>query len=146
MNTRRILGAGLVAGLVLATLDGIVNAVVLGSRWDAAYAQLGLPTKNVGVPIFWTSFDIFAGVVIAWLYAAMRPRFGPGPRTAAYAALVEWLLLHLTLASHLVDGVFPPSLIGPITGAELATALVAGMVAGKLYREEAPAAASRAAA
>jgi hypothetical protein len=37
----------------------------------------------------------------------MRPRFGPGPKTAVIAALVQWLVLHMTFASHVVDGVFP---------------------------------------
>ena len=31
------------------------------------------------------------GLLLVWLYAAIRPRFGPGPRTATYAALVVWV-------------------------------------------------------
>ena len=135
MNWKRILLAGLVAGLVLDVLDAVTNAVLFGPSWAAAYKALGLPAENVGIPIFWTTFDLFAGFLIAWLYAAMRPRFGPGPRTAIYAAIVEWSLVHFTLYSHLVDGVFPA---GPLLGTsvcELVSALVAGLIAGKLYTE-----------
>jgi hypothetical protein len=135
MNTKRILLAGLVAGLVLGILDAITNGVIFGASWAAAYKALGLPAENIGVPVFWISFDFFAGRLIAWLYAAMRPRFGPGPRTAIYAALVEWLMLHLTMYSHIVDGVFPATvLIGTSIG-ELVSAIAAGLVAGALYRE-----------
>jgi len=34
------------------------------------------------------------GVLIAWLYAAMKPRLGK--RAAIYAALVQWIALHFT--------------------------------------------------
>jgi hypothetical protein len=135
MNWKRILLAGLVAGLVLDVLDAVTNAVVFGSSWAAAYKALGLPGENIGIPIFWMTFDLFAGFLIAWLYAAMRPRFGPGPRTAIYAALVEWSLVHFTLYSHLVDGVFPARALLGTSACELVSALVAGLIAGKLYTE-----------
>lgn len=135
MKARRILLAGLVAGLVLDVLDSVTNALLFGTSWAAAYKALGLPGENVGVPIFWMTFDLFAGFFIAWLYAAMRPRFGPGPRTAIYAALVEWTLVHLTLYSHIVDGIFPARLLLGTSVCELVSALVAGLVAGKLYKE-----------
>ncbi len=135
MNATRILLAGLAAGLILDGLDAVTNAVVFGPSWAAAYKALGLPAANAGIPIFWITFDLFAGVLIAWLYAAMRPRFGPGPRTAVYAALVEWSLVHFTLYSHLVDGVFPASALVGTSVCELGSALVAGLVAGKLYSE-----------
>jgi len=135
MNGKRILLAGLVAGLVLDVLDAVTNAVLFGRSWARAYTALGLPSENAGIPIFWITFDLLAGILIAWLYAAMRPRFGPGPRTAIYAALVEWSLIHFTLYSHIVDGVFPASTLIGTSVCELVSALVAGLVAGKLYKE-----------
>ena len=136
MNAKRILVGGLVAGLVMAILDAVTNAALFGAAWEAAYGALGLPTKNVGIPIFWTLFDIAGGVVIAWLYAAMLPRFGPGMKTAIYAAGVEWLLVHLTLYSHLVDHVFPATaLLGTSVG-ELASALIGGAIVRKMYIED----------
>jgi hypothetical protein len=135
MNTKRILLAGLAAGLVLDGLDAVTNAVVFGSSWAEAYKALGLPAENVGIPIFWLTFDLLAGVLIAWLYAAMRPRFGPGPRTAIYAALVQWSLVHFTLFSHLVDGVFPARVLLGTSVCELVSAFAAGLVAGRIYAE-----------
>jgi len=35
---------------------------------------------------------LVAGIIITWTYAAMRPRFGPGPKTALLAGLVIWLV------------------------------------------------------
>ena len=65
----------------------------------------------------------------------MRPRFGPGPKTAVIAALVQWLVLHMTFASHVVDGVFPAGTLLEAGILELASAVAGGLVAGKLYRE-----------
>jgi hypothetical protein len=74
----------------------------------------------------------------------MRPRFGAGARTAVYAALVEWLILHLTMYSHLADHVFPATVLGT-SACELVSAILAGLLAGRLYQEEAPAALARSA-
>lgn len=139
MNTKRIVLGGLAAGLLMDILDGITNGVIFGSSWERAYVALGLPPQNPLIAAYWLSFDLLAGILIAWLYAAMRPRFGAGPRTAVYAALVEWLILHMTMYSHLADHVFPASVLFGTSACELASAVAAGLVAGRLYREEAKA-------
>ena len=38
------------------------------------------------------------GLLLVWIYAAIRPRFGPGPRTALRAAFAVWLLAHVTVS------------------------------------------------
>src|SRR5437868_199908 len=101
MNSKRILLAGLAAGLVMAVLDAITNAVIFGPAWKEAYVKLGLSSEIPAIPLFWTSFDLVSGVLIAWLYVAMQPRFAAGVRTACYAAGLQWLLVHMTLFSHL---------------------------------------------
>jgi hypothetical protein len=40
-------------------------------------------------------FTFVIGVLLVWLYAAMRPRFGPGPRAACYAGFAVWFLAWL---------------------------------------------------
>jgi hypothetical protein len=135
MNAKRIVLGGLAAGLLMDVLDGVTNGVVFGAKWDAAYTALGLPTANPAIPAFWVTFDLFAGVLIAWLYAAMRPRFGPGAKTAIYAALVEWVLMHLTLYSHLADHVFPATVLLGTSACALVSAIGGGLLAGKLYAE-----------
>jgi hypothetical protein len=136
MNTKRIVLGGLAAGLVLDVLDGIINGVIFAPSWFAAYTALGLPAHNPMIPAYWLSFDLVAGVVIAWLYAAMRPRFGAGPRTAVYAALIVWLISRLTMSSHMADHVFPASVLLGTSACQLVSAVVAGLLAGRLYKED----------
>ena len=34
-----------------------------------------------------------AGVLLMWLYAAIRPRYGPGPKTAAITGFAFWMIV-----------------------------------------------------
>ena len=47
------------------------------------------------------------GVALVWRYAAIRPRFGAGPRTAAIAGLYFWSPGSLVWTSFFVLGIFP---------------------------------------
>ncbi len=135
MNGKRIVLGGLAAGLVMAVLDAVTNAVLFKRDWADAYAALHLTPSNGALGGFWITVDLVCGMLIAFLYAAMRPRLGARPRTGLVAAVMVWLPLHMALWSHFVDGVFPPrALIG--TGAlELVSASIAGFVAGAIYAE-----------
>jgi hypothetical protein len=39
--------------------------------------------------------DFVYGIILVYLYAAIRPRFGPGPGAAVSAGLIVWLLVGL---------------------------------------------------
>jgi hypothetical protein len=134
LNPTRILLAGLAAGLAMNVLDFITNVPIYGARWSAAYTALGL-TESAAIPAYWISVDFVCGVVIAFMYAAMRPRFGPGPKAALIAGLSAWLLLHLGLFSHFADGVFPADVLAGAGALELVSAALGGLIAGWLYRE-----------
>jgi hypothetical protein len=47
------------------------------------------------------------GIVAVWTYAAIRPRFGPGAKTAAYAGAVLWLAIFLVMFGLTRAGMFP---------------------------------------
>ena len=38
---------------------------------------------------------VLVGIWTMWLYAAIRPRYGPGPKTAAVAGLALWVVASL---------------------------------------------------
>jgi hypothetical protein len=76
------------------------------------------------------------GFVTVWLYAAIRPRFGPGPKTAIWAGLLVWSLSYVltTLVRIMSSGDSIGAVVVTIawTGAEM---LVASSVGGYLYHE-----------
>jgi hypothetical protein len=93
MNTGRIIGAGLLTGLVLNIGEFVLNAVVLASQWEAAMAARGLEEMGGGAIGVLVVLTFVTGIALMWLYAAIRARFGPGLKTALIAGLFVWLFV-----------------------------------------------------
>jgi hypothetical protein len=86
---------------------------------------------------FITAVSLVNGMVLVWVYAAVRPRLGPGPRTAAVTGLVVWLMAYcLPNLSNAAFGFLPLklTLIGTLWG--LAELLGASLIGAWLYRED----------
>lgn len=92
LNLGRVVLGGLLAGLVLNIGEYGLNEVVLKAEWDAVLARDGSEAYTLGQSAGFIAIIFAAGIVTVWLYAAMRPRFGAGPKTAVIAGLTVWLL------------------------------------------------------
>src|SRR5438552_16922740 len=87
INMMKVLVGGLMAGVVLNIIDGVLFGYFLKDQMAAAMASLNRPAMtNAQIPWF-VFLDFVAGVFLVWLYAALRPRFGARPATAAKAGL-----------------------------------------------------------
>src|ERR1022692_4260888 len=72
-----------------------MTGLILHPQWSEAAKAIGRPAATSAKQI--VAFNVWgfaAGIIAVWLYAAMRPRFGPGPRTAIRAGAAVWLLAH----------------------------------------------------
>jgi hypothetical protein len=139
VNTGRVILGGLVGGLVINVVDFVVNVPVLGKQWADATAALGVKLDQVNLmsAVGWISMDFVAGLFTAWLYAAIRPRYGPGASTALRAALATWFIIHVALGSLVWNGLYPVRLIVASTLGALVAMLAGGWVAGRLYSDAA---------
>ena len=140
LNTPRIIAGGLAAGLVMNIVDALTNGVLLGQRWRVETEALnpGLIAKmGASGMAGWVIVDFILGILIVWTYAAIRPRLGPGPRTALKATLVIWLASHAMYASYSFLGLYSWSLILGSSLGGLVAALAGGYVGALLYREQA---------
>lgn len=137
MGRGRIVFAGLVAGLVMNVIDGLTNGFVLAAQWAAETARLNPRLMAMMMPsaLGWIVVDFVCGLLLVWLYAAIRPRFGPGPTTAFLAAGFLWLVAHVMFASYVFMGLYSWSLIVSSSLGGLIAALAGGYVGGYLYRE-----------
>ena len=91
INWKRVLlGAltGGVAWLILGTVRGIALAVLFGSTGPQFSTPPG-PDYSLLALVSCPAFALLA----AWLYASIRPRYGPGPATALRAGLVLGLTI-----------------------------------------------------
>ncbi len=137
MQPKRVLISGLVAGLVIFVIDFIANGVVLRDKY-AALVQAGLFLPKPRLPFLplWTLCIFGEGIGLAWLYAAVRPRLGAGPKTALTLGVVVGLMIHvppnLAQASWSAAGRFLP-LVWLVSG--LIGIILGALVAGALYKE-----------
>jgi hypothetical protein len=139
INWRRVLAGGLLAGLIIDVLEAGVNHFVVGPRFAQEMQALGkVMEPTPGNAVFFLSLGFMLGLVSIWLYAAIRPRFGPGPRTAIYAALAVWflygLLPHLLLGFL---GIFSMRLELELSFLLLIWHIIATLAGAWLYKEDA---------
>lgn len=135
INHRRALGAGLTAGVVVC-LSALSMVPVVGAQMDAALQAHGAPPLSTGAIVFFLGVSLVLGVTLVWIYAAILPRFGPGPKTAVVAAVALWVPASvLSNASLVVYGFLPASLAAVGTLWSLMELLVAGQVGARLYRD-----------
>ena len=133
----RVIGGGLLAGLVINVCEFLVNGLWLAKAWEDAMQALGKPASSgASQMVVYIVWGFLMGIVAVWLYAAIRPRFGPGPRTAVIAALALWLVGYLlSTIPPAVMGLFPMNLmlIGMVVG--LVEILAATQVGAYIYKE-----------
>jgi hypothetical protein len=102
INIGRVLTGGIAAGAVLNACDFVINNFILNEAWQRVQQA-----RNVDVAaasgsmelVKFIAIDFVLGLLIVWVYAAIRPRLGPGPTTAATAALVIFGAGALNMAS-----------------------------------------------
>jgi hypothetical protein len=136
INAGRVLIGGIVAGVVLNVSEFILNMVIMGADMNAAMTRLNLPPVTGPAIGVFVVLGFVLGVATIWLYAAIRPRYGPGPKTALCAGAAVWFFAYLYGAIGLtVMGLFPSGMmaIGTVWG--LGEILVAAMLGAFLYKE-----------
>lgn len=93
INFTRVLLGGLVAGVVLNIGEIILNDVILGTQMKDFLRRLNVPEPGGSLVAVAVILTLVIGVVIVWVYAAMRPRLGPGPKTAICAGVIAWIFV-----------------------------------------------------
>ena len=69
-----------------------MDGMWLGQRWNDGMALLGKPGFSQMQIILFNVIGLLAGIVAIWVYAAIRPRFGAGIKTAVYRGVAAWIL------------------------------------------------------
>ncbi len=59
--------------------------------FDAAMQALGREPVAGSMIAWWVVLDFLWGILLSYLYTAIRSRFGPGPSTAIRAGLLLWV-------------------------------------------------------
>ena len=135
MNYLRLLIGAVTASVVL-FVGEIAFVLVLGSRIMAAREAAGLP-PFVPRPLLGLLELFLTGFFLVWLYTAIRPRFGPGPRTALKAGFAGWFALVFmgTLHSIWESFGFPAGLLLTVALVMLPFFVMATVAGAWIYKE-----------
>lgn len=131
INYSKVLIGGVVAGVLFFALHWL-GLMILGMDMDAWLAAHSLHEPPMWVFIL---IDILLGIMAVWLYAAIRPRFGAGARTAAIAAAFMWFLFALIYFGLHMMALFTPGDYMKMAAWGLVQVFVATLAGAWLYRE-----------
>jgi hypothetical protein len=140
INTGKVVVGGLAAGVIMNVSGFVVQGMLLGQRMMAEMAAVApsMATHQPGTGEMAgrviTSFVV--GIILVWLYAAMRPRFGPGPKTAMISAFVVWLFGFLFYMDWLYAGMMTTGTYALMSLAMMVTLAIAAWLGCMLYKEE----------
>lgn len=136
INGSRVLLGGLAAGLVVNISETVLNLVVIKEKGEAAMQALNLAPISGADLAMYVAMGFALGILLVWLYAAMRPRLGPGHWTAMKAGFVAWFLIYVwSFVNFTALGLFPTdlNLISSVWG--FFEIMIAALVGGWVYRE-----------
>jgi len=137
INTGRWILCGVIAGIVGDLIGSLVDGVLLAPQWNTAFAHLRLAPINGKEIVEFNVVGIFVGLAALWIYVGIRPRFGPGAKTAVYAGLVTWLLAFLLpdISFMYIPHAYPHHLLLYTVTGNLVGCVVATIVGAALYKE-----------
>ena len=141
INTSKVLIGGIAAGVVMNIIDVVGNMFIFAARMkaesDAFKPGLSDQMNKSSIMISYIVMDLILGIALVWTYAAIRPRFGPGMKTAAYAAILFWILGGIFYSGYLHMGMMSTGLWVQFAIFALVNFLVSAWVGAKLYTEDA---------
>ena len=136
INFGRVLLGGIVAGIILNAGEFVLNDMVLGAQMKAFFAAHNFLDPGPHFIIAAVGGTLVLGIVIVLGYAAIRPRFGPGPKTAIIAALFAWFGIYLY--SGIINGLLfgiPTNTLLLVIGWGFVEYIVAALAGAALYKE-----------
>jgi hypothetical protein len=114
----------------------LLNGVIIAKDMEAAMSALGRHVGGGALAMF-TVWGFLVGVFAVWLYAAIRPPYGAGPKTAACAGAAVWGLGYLLAAvTPLALHLLPRRIMAIGLAVGLVEVIVGTLVGAWLYREE----------
>lgn len=136
LNTGRAILGGLLAGVVFFIGDfAMMSTVMKDSMAEMVAAHNLVMDESAAGLAAWLADDLLFGVLAVWLYAAIRPRFGAGVKTAVYAGLAVWAAVMLTMFSFSSMGLFSTGVLVTIGVLWIIVVVVGTIVGAWAYKE-----------
>ena len=137
INVARVILGGLLAGLIMNISETVLNLYVIGDASEAALQRLGLQFPGAHQIGIFVAMTFVLGIIMVFVYAGLRPRFGAGAKTAVIAALVLWIVSMMPAFADVVLGITPGNVLAIAGVWSLVEMIVAGVAGAWLYKESA---------
>ena len=134
---RFILGALIVAAICFIS-DGYLHQKLVSEQWEAVTAALGATMpEHAGFAMIWfVVFEAGRGFLTMYVYVLLRPRLGPGVKTATWAGVVAWVAYSLTGPAQFIPlGFYSESLWISVGLYQLVFSIIAAIVGAAPYQE-----------
>jgi len=136
VNLARVIVGGILAGTIINVSEWVLHDVVMREEFRSHLGSLGRTNpEDVATVVWWNVWGYILGFTAIWLYAAIRPRYGPGVATALRAGFAAWILscvlMTITMANLRLFPFMPMAFLWSLFGDLIGT--VAGAA---VYKEE----------
>ena len=134
---RFMLGALIVAAICFVS-DGFLHQRLVNEQWEAVATALGasLPEHAGWTMVYFVIFELGRGFLTMYTYVLLRPRLGPGAKTATWAGVVAWVVFSLTGPAQFIPlGFYSESLWISVSLYQLVFSIIAAIVGAAPYRE-----------
>jgi glucan phosphoethanolaminetransferase (alkaline phosphatase superfamily) len=136
INTGRVVLGGLVAGVVANALDYVINAYLMAEEGADMAQRLNLSQDVMQSSTYvWVGVDMIWGLLLVFTYAAFRPRFGPGPKTAILSGFTLWFAVCIMFGGLMSMGIFTLPGFIKYSALTLISALAASLAGAAIYQE-----------
>jgi len=138
INYGRVAVGALVAGVVANVCDVVINGFIMADEMGQMVQRLNLNPAVVGATstaVTWIAVDFVYAALIVWTYAAILPRFGAGPRTAAMAGVVIYGGVTAVLAGFQAMGLFTLDAFLKSAALSFVVTMLASQAGAYVYRD-----------
>jgi hypothetical protein len=140
INGSKVVVGGLAAGVVANIVGYVAYGVLLAPRMQSDAVAVAPQLQGRGASGGAIATNVIAtfvvGLLLVWLYAAIRPRLGPGPKTAMLAGLVVWVCAVVYHLDWLSFGLMSTATFAMAVLAGLVQLQVAAWLGAMIYRED----------
>jgi hypothetical protein len=134
INVGKLIVGSIAAGVVLNAGDYLINNVLMKGAYDTVMAARNVnpAAMNIGTMVV---LDFAMALLLVFTYAAIRTRFGAGPKTAIVAGVLVVMIANLQAAYFVGIGFFGWDVWLPSAAMGTANYVIAALVGGALYSE-----------
>lgn len=139
INVGRMVLGGIVAGFLMFCADGVIHEKLLHEHWLEALKAAGRSMEGQehgSDMVYFAVHELLRGLALAWVYAVIRSHFGPGPKTAIIASLAVWAIMFpIPFIAEVPVGFYSGAMLTMWSLYEIVPSVIAGLVAGALYKD-----------